>query len=89
MKAGRPSSVAQGNVPGQIDRTCINDNLPLWNVQERPIGIDPAGHRFVVLNVSINNMPVFVSAVVTFEPLVVNCLPLRTLTHEVQTKTEN
>ena len=32
-----------------------------------PPGVDPGGHRFVVLNVSINNTPVFVSAAVTFK----------------------
>jgi len=29
-----------------------------------PLGIDPGGHHFVFLNVSINNKPFFVSAVV-------------------------
>jgi len=28
---------------------------------------DPGGHHFVVLNVSINNTPVFVSEIVTYE----------------------
>jgi hypothetical protein len=28
MLADRPSSVDQGNVPGQIDRTWFNDNMP-------------------------------------------------------------
>ena len=32
--------------------------LPLIN-KKRPLGIDPGGHHFVDLNVSINNTPVF------------------------------
>ena len=32
-----------------------------------PLGIDPGGHHFVVLNVSINKKPVFVSQIVTFK----------------------
>ena len=40
--------------------------LPLTN-NKWPLGIDPGGHNFVVLNVSINKKPFFVSEVVTFE----------------------
>jgi hypothetical protein len=29
-----------------------------------PLGIDPGGHHFIVLNVSINKKPVFLSYVV-------------------------
>ena len=32
-----------------------------------PLEIDPGGHHFVVLNVSINKKPVFVSEVVIYE----------------------
>jgi len=32
-----------------------------------PLGIDPGGHHFVVLNVSINKKPFFFSEVVTYE----------------------
>jgi len=31
-----------------------------------PLGLDPGGHHFVVLNCAINNTPVFVSYVVIY-----------------------
>jgi len=40
--------------------------LPLVN-NKWPPEVDPGGHRFVVLNVSINNTPVSVSAVVDYK----------------------
>jgi len=36
-------------------------------LEKRPPEVDPGGHHFVVLNVSINNTPVFVSAVVIYK----------------------
>ena len=45
---------------------CImRTNWRYLHEHKRPLGIDPGGHHFVVLNVS-DNTPVFVSAVVTF-----------------------
>jgi hypothetical protein len=41
---------------------------------KRPLGIDPGGHHFVVLYVSINKKPVFVSAVVSFRMKIQRCL---------------
>ena len=32
-----------------------------------PLGIDPGGHHFVVLHVSINNRAIFLSRLVTFD----------------------
>ena len=32
-----------------------------------PLGVDPGGHHFVILDCSINNTPVFVSAVVIYK----------------------
>jgi len=34
-----------------------------------PPEVDPGGHSFVILNVSINNTPVFVSAVVNYKKI--------------------
>lgn len=39
---------------------------PLTN-NKWPLGIDPGGHHFVVLNISINKKPFFFSEVVIFE----------------------
>ena len=45
-----------------------NADLLLTLVNNKwPLGIDPGGHHFVVLNVSINNTPVFFSEVVTYD----------------------
>ena len=42
-----------------------------------PLGIDPGGHHFVVLNVSINNTPVFVSEVVIYATIsIYNCMTI-------------
>jgi hypothetical protein len=41
-----------------------------------PLGIAPGGHHFVVLNVSINKKPIFVSEVVTYgNPYYASALP--------------
>jgi len=53
------------DIGGEISRT---EEFFLTLINNKwPLGIDPGGHSFVVLNVSINNTPVFVSGVVTFK----------------------
>jgi hypothetical protein len=38
-----------------------------------PLGIDPGGHHFVVLNVSINSTPIFFSPVVIYKNVALVC----------------
>jgi len=45
-------------------KTTVQKHNPLRYEKEWPPRVDPGGHNYVVLNVSINNTPVFVSAVV-------------------------
>jgi hypothetical protein len=47
---------------------CSND--PIYKLKSHkkwPLGTDPGGHHFVVLNVSINKKLIFVSQVVHFK----------------------